>query len=57
MNSILKNYFKPTPKKMRIVGDLALLAAGLSHIFFPDTKLDLSLGVLVKFLTNFFYEK
>jgi len=69
----LKNYYKPTPKKWRKIGD-AFLAVGvfvtsggllafdtLSQIF-SDKELKLiigiafALGVLGKFLTNFFKE-
>lgn len=69
----LKNYYLPTPKKWRKIGD-AILAVGvfvtsggllafdtLSQIFTPkELKVIIgaafALGVLGKFLTNFFKE-
>jgi hypothetical protein len=73
VNSILCNYWKPTPKKWRKAGDALLAAASvlaigglwqfdnLKEIFTPtEIKVmivtSIVLGVIGKFLTNFFKE-
>lgn len=59
--SVLKNYYKPTPKKWRKIGD-ALLAVSLVAVpaeLAGHAWLSISiflLGVVGKFLTNFFSE-
>lgn len=57
----LKNYFKPTPKRFRVIGDsiaaASLFVAGLN---LDHPKLMLLIGVLGavgKFVTNFFAEE
>lgn len=62
MKNPLKNYYKPTPAKWRKIGD-ALLAVSLFaspyEIIQNDHRLAIALiaiGVLGKFLTNFFAE-
>jgi hypothetical protein len=73
VNSLMCNYWKPTPKKWRKIGD-ALLAVStvlsigglwqfdnLKDVFTPNELkimivLSLVLGVIGKFLTNFFVE-
>lgn len=58
----MKNYYKPTPKKMRKLGDALL---GISLIAIPAelsgyTWLSISVflvGVIGKFLTNFFSDE
>ena len=73
VNSLMCNYWKPTPKKWRKIGD-ALLAVStvlsigglwqfdnLKDVFAPNELkimivLSLVLGVIGKFLTNFFVE-
>ncbi len=59
----INNYYKPTPKKLRKLGD-ALLAVsafvvGFSAIQDVDWLLytSLAIGVLGKFFTNFFAEE
>lgn len=55
----LKNYYKPTPKKWRKIGDALL---GVSMLSVPSELAEYSaiaislfvLGVVGKFLTNFF---
>lgn len=56
---MIKNYYKPTPKKMRQLGD-SLLSVGAfigSYAAFADQKwVAISafiLGVMGKFITNF----
>ena len=57
----LKNYYKPTPKKMRKLGDALL---GVSLMAIPSTLSGhawlaitiFGFGVVGKFLTNFFAE-
>ncbi len=73
INSILCNYWKPTPKRWRRIGDgllasASVLAIGglwqfdsLKEIFTPNEikgliVTSIVLGVLGKFLTNFFKE-
>lgn len=58
-----KNYFKPTPKKLRKIGDalLALSTAFMGYeILFANNPtlatIIMILGVAGKFLTNFFSE-
>lgn len=70
----LKNYWKPTPKKWRMIGDTILATATfvtggsliaydqLKEIFTPqEVKVIIAsafiLGVVGKFLTNFFKEE
>ena len=73
MKDMMKNYWKPTPKKWRRLGDALLASAtvlaiggvwqydSLKDIFTP-TELkaliitSIGLGVVGKFLTNFFKE-
>ena len=73
MKEMMKNYWKPTPKKWRRLGDALLASAtvlaiggvwqydSLKDIFTP-TELkaliitSIGLGVVGKFLTNFFKE-
>lgn len=59
----IKNYWKPTPKKWRKIGDALLAVAlyaqtqealtGYSHV----TQIVSIVGLLGKFLTNFFAEE
>ena len=58
----LKNYYKPTPKKWRRIGD-ALLAVSLyaqtQEVFSGNSKVMNAIaiaGLLGKFITNFFAE-
>lgn len=59
---MLKNYYKPTPKKFRKIGDALL---GISLMAIPAelsgyTWISISiflLGVIGKFLTNFFSDE
>lgn len=70
---MMKNYWKPTPKKWRKLGDSLLAVATVLSIggiwqfdnlkdLFTQTELkgliisSISLGVVGKFLTNFFKE-
>jgi hypothetical protein len=62
-NKMLKNYYKPTPIKWRRLGD-ALLAVSTtitSFALYEDIQwvalTALIIGVIGKFLTNFFTEK
>lgn len=57
---LLKKYWQPTPKKWRKIGD-ALLAVSLFATPYPIVAnnellaiISLSLGIIGKFLTNFF---
>jgi len=59
---LFKNYYAPTPKKWRKIGDtllaLSLYAQG-QQIFTENTKLMTGIaivGLVGKFLTNFFTE-
>jgi hypothetical protein len=62
LNTLSKNYYAPTPKKWRQLGD-ALLAVALMGIpaelaGYKWVGLTLfALGVIGKFLTNFFVEE
>jgi len=56
----LKNYFEPTPKRFRVLGDsiaaASLFLAGL-NIEHPKTMLIIGIcGAVGKFVTNFFAE-
>lgn len=56
----LKNYFEPTPKRFRVLGDsiaaASLFLAGL-NIENPKTMLIIGIcGAVGKFVTNFFAE-
>lgn len=56
----LKNYFEPTPKRFRVLGDsiaaASLFLAGL-NIDNPKTMLIIGIsGAVGKFVTNFFAE-
>lgn len=57
----LKNYYKPTPKRLRKLGDsllavsmMAIPTALSGHVWLGSTVF--ALGVIGKFLTNFFAE-
>jgi hypothetical protein len=73
VNSLMCNYWKPTPKKWRKIGDSLLAVStvlsigglwqfdNLKDVFTPNELkimivLSLVLGVIGKFLTNFFVE-
>jgi hypothetical protein len=73
VNSLMCNYWKPTPKKWRKIGDSLLAVStvlsigglwqfdNLKDVFAPNELkimivLSLVLGVIGKFLTNFFVE-
>ena len=73
MKDMMKNYWKPTPKKWRRLGDALLASAtviaiggvwqydSLKDIFTPTALkaliiTSIGLGVVGKFLTNFFKE-
>ena len=73
VNSLMCNYWKPTPKKWRKIGDALLAVASILSIGglwqFDNLKdvftsnelkvmivLSIVLGVIGKFLTNFFVE-
>ena len=73
VNSLMCNYWKPTPKKWRKMGDALLAVASILSIgglwHFDNLKdvftsnelkvmivLSIVLGVIGKFLTNFFVE-
>ena len=73
VNSLMCNYWKPTPKKWRKIGDALLSVASILSIGglwqFDNLKdvftsnelkvmivLSIVLGVIGKFLTNFFVE-
>lgn len=73
VNSLMCNYWKPTPKKWRKIGDSFLAVStvlsigglwqfdNLKDVFTPNELkimivLSLVLGVIGKFLTNFFVE-
>lgn len=62
INSLAKNYYAPTPKKWRQLGDalLALSLTGIPAELAGYTWIGLTLfiiGVVGKFLTNFFKEE
>ena len=73
VNGLMCNYWKPTPKKWRKIGDSLLAVStvlsigglwqfdNLKDVFAPNELkimivLSLVLGVIGKFLTNFFVE-
>jgi hypothetical protein len=73
VNSLMCNYWRPTPKKWRKIGDSLLAVStvlsigglwqfdNLKDVFAPNELkimivLSLVLGVIGKFLTNFFVE-
>ena len=73
VNGLMCNYWKPTPKKWRKIGDSLLAVStvlsigglwqfdNLKDVFTPNELkimigLSLVLGVIGKFLTNFFVE-
>ena len=73
VNSLMCNYWRPTPKKWRKIGDSLLAVStvlsigglwqfdNLKDVFTPNELkimivLSLVLGVIGKFLTNFFVE-
>lgn len=63
MKKIIKNYYAPTPKKWRKIGDTLLalsLYAQTQEAFTVHTKLMTGVaiaGLIGKFLTNFFTEE
>lgn len=50
-------YFKPTPKNVRRLGDAALAAAGIGGLIVPGAKWVIILGIAGKFLSNFLSDK
>jgi len=60
MKVSLKSYYKPTPKKMRQIGDTLLLFSLCISTYFienPKAMLISSIsGAVGKFITNFFTE-
>jgi hypothetical protein len=53
----IKEYYKPTPKDMRILGDGMLLISGIATLFVPGLKWAVALGLVGKFITNSFGSK
>lgn len=57
-----KNYYKPTPKKLRVLGDSLLAVSTFITTFALYSEyttvaiVSLCVGVVGKFLTNFFKE-
>ena len=52
----VKEYYKPTPKVWRIVGDVSLAGSaviGIAALFVPGAKWVVIGGILVKVLSNF----
>lgn len=47
-----KDYWKPTPKNLRILGDTVLLASGIGAILIPGAKWVIIAGLVGKYLTN-----
>jgi hypothetical protein len=56
----MKNYFKPTPKRFRVLGDsLAAMSLFVAGLNLDNTKIMLISGIcgaVGKFITNFFVE-
>lgn len=54
----IKNYFTPTPKKFRIIGDLLLICSAAIAVqanYFSISFIQISIfaGIVGKFITNF----
>jgi energy-converting hydrogenase Eha subunit A len=50
-------YFKPTPKNIRQLGDAALAAAAIGVLIVPGAKWVAIMGIAGKFLSNFLADK
>ncbi len=50
-------YFKPTPKNFRRIGDLALVVGAVGAVIVPGAKWVIIAGIAGKFLSNFFSDK
>lgn len=57
MNFGTKHYYKPTPKRMRQIGDGLLLVSGLAALFVPGAKWAIAVGLIGKYITNNFGQK
>jgi hypothetical protein len=57
----LKNYFEPTPKRFRVLGDsIAAMSLFIAGLNIENPKLMLASGIcgaIGKFITNFFAEE
>jgi len=53
----LKSYLQPTPKNARLLGDFALVVAGIGLIVTPGAKWVAIVGIVGKFLSNSFAKR
>lgn len=53
----IKEYYNPTPKNMRILGDGMILMGAVVALFVPGAKWAIAAGLVGKFITNNFGDK